>query len=242
MRGASPHQNAGVSVDVDWYGTLLPGHLQAFITHSKELESPYLMFSIVLDEAISLRNASLQSDSLNYVVLASSLCVRLMHRLKDMLASLAAHCDGHSLQPSVAAFQPETFLTMTGRFSARTRLLFNLVPCSQQTPFLAKIFDLETIVDNVGCSFCSAAETLTTSIGRAFDDEFLWEAIDAGHFDLNTCLRELLVMLKCFFRVQPVEQVEIFEAIVATRRISGARFRPTTRCIASKSYGRINSN
>ncbi len=53
--------------------------------------------------------------------------------------------------------------------------------------------------------------------------------------------RQVPGLLKCFFRL-PIEQVEIFEAIVARRRISGARFRSTSRRIASKSYGRINSH
>ena len=48
--------------------------MQAFETYTKELEASYLMFSISLDEAISLHESSCLSNSFQVVGLTSELC------------------------------------------------------------------------------------------------------------------------------------------------------------------------
>jgi len=37
-----------------------------------------------------------------------------------------------------------------------------------------------------------------------------WEALDASHYDLNTCLRESVVLFKCFLQALPLEQLPEF--------------------------------
>ena len=41
--------------------------------------------------------------------------------------------------------------------------------------------------------------------------------LDKGHFDLNTCLRESIVLLKSFLVVLPDEQVTAFKAAINFR-------------------------
>ena len=43
--------------------------------------------------------------------------------------------------------------------------------------------------------------------------------MDAGHFDLNTCLRESMILLKCFLRVLPDEEIVDFEKTVSFRTV-----------------------
>jgi hypothetical protein len=43
----------------------------------------------------------------------------------------------------------------------------------------------------------------------------------AAEYDLNTCLRELLVMLKCFLRVLPANDLALFERTLS--RIKASR-------------------
>ena len=38
-----------------------------------------------------------------------------------------------------------------------------------------------------------------------------WASLDALHFDLNTCLRETIVVLKSFLCHLPAEQAEQFD-------------------------------
>ena len=41
-----------------------------------------------------------------------------------------------------------------------------------------------------------------------------WQVIDAAHYDLNTCLRETIVLLKSFFVVLEDDQVLAFQRAV----------------------------
>lgn len=218
MEGPSPLSGSGVSVEADWFGSLPAAKMQAFIRHSKELESPYLMFSVVLDEAISLRKSDSRKDSLKDVVLASTLCVRLIERLKDMLSSLAEHSREHGTAPNITWFDPAAFLTPGARHSAGKGLLAKADPSSPQERFLQKVHALELLVDNIGSDFCTMAKELALSPARAMEAASLWEALDASHFDLNTCLRELIVMLKCFFRALPMEQLQMFEVTASGQK------------------------
>jgi len=44
-----------------------------------------------------------------------------------------------------------------------------------------------------------------------------WQAVDAAHYDLNTCLREAIVLLKSFLMALPNEELEAFRATVHTQ-------------------------
>jgi hypothetical protein len=72
----------------------------------------------------------------------------------------------------------------------------------------------------------------------------LWAAMDAGHFDLNSCLRESMILPKCFLRVMPNQQLHAFQKTVASHMMLA---NPESPCcgiqdprlqdIAYRSYG-----
>jgi hypothetical protein len=66
--------------------------------------------------------------------------------------------------------------------------------------------------------FCHAAEKLIAPRASA-KPTVLWAAMDAGHFDLNSCLRESMILLKCFLRVMPDQQLHAFQKTVAAHMI-----------------------
>jgi len=70
-------------------------------------------------------------------------------------------------------------------------------------------------VNDLNGEFSKAADDLTS--GEYLENEGFWDALDKGHFDLNTCLRESIVLLKSFLVVLPDEQVTAFEAAVSFR-------------------------
>jgi hypothetical protein len=45
----------------------------------------------------------------------------------------------------------------------------------------------------------------------AVDPAKMWELVDAYHYDLNTCLRETIVLLKSFLIVLPGSQIGAFQ-------------------------------
>ena len=204
MRRSKPHLGPGASVEVDWFGRLPEAQLHAFKSCAKELEASYLMFSVSLDEAISLRDSGSRAKSFQVVVLTSALCERLTGLLEDMLRSLAEQCKHRGMMPSVAPLNAADFHSHRGQRSALKSFLLNRVLLSQQAQFLSKIRTLRMMVANIGDNFCIAAEDLV-SRGATVESAQLWAAMDAGHFDLNTCLRESIVLLKCFLRALPAE-------------------------------------
>ena len=47
-----------------------------------------------------------------------------------------------------------------------------------------------------------------------------WGILDSSHYDLNTCLRESIVLLKCFLHALPAEQVTEFTAALQKHAFS----------------------
>jgi hypothetical protein len=204
LRRSKPHLGPGASVETDWFGGLPEDQLHAFRIYARELEAPYLMFSVSLDEAISLRKSGSLAKSFQVVVLTSALCGRLTELLENMLRSLAEHCKHRGMIPSVAPLNPADFHSKRGQRSALKSFLLSGVFLSRHAQFLSKIRALRVMVADIGHNFCSAAEDVV-SRGATVESAQLWAAMDAGHFDLNTCLRESIVLLKCFLRALPAE-------------------------------------
>jgi hypothetical protein len=71
------------------------------------------------------------------------------------------------------------------------------------------------MVDDLNGEFATAADELTS--GEHLENAAFWDTLEKGHFDLNTCLREAIVLLKSFLVVLPDEQVTAFEAAVNFR-------------------------
>jgi len=78
--------------------------------------------------------------------------------------------------------------------------------------FLHKLGTLLEMVENLGKEYCASAEELGT--GLSVDPFLLWNTIDAAHYDLNTCLRETIVLLKSFLRALPDDQLGNFQKSV----------------------------
>jgi hypothetical protein len=203
-------QNAGLSVEIDWLGFLPPVQLNAFRKHSKESESCYFVFSIELNEAMTLRDEGSRTESLHVARLASDLCGRLTENLDNVCGAMAEHCKEHGTAPSLAALDPECFCCRrVRRWALRDRALHRL-PLSRNSRFLRKLSTLSQIVAVSCADFRRATIDLTVAQG-ADSAGRLWAVMDAAEYDLNTSLRELLVMLKCFLRVLSADDLALFE-------------------------------
>ncbi len=76
---------------------------------------------------------------------------------------------------------------------------------SQRLQFLHKVSTLEEMVEDLGKEFRLAADDLAeeTSLNR----KKMWAEVDADHCDLNTCLREAIVVFKSFLIALPESQL-----------------------------------
>jgi hypothetical protein len=225
MRRPSLSRGPGVTVEADWFGVLPASHLLAFRNYAKELESCYVMFSVSFNEAIDLRNHGSLAISLQAIALASALCARLSDSLENALASMARHSQEYGTMPSVAPLNPADFHSRRGKYSARRSYFLNRLKLSQQAKFLEKISALRALVANKATDFRKAAEDLASSAPTVEPSPSLWASLDEDQFDLNTCLRESIVLLRCFLRSLRGEELASFET-TASMRNSGSQTSP----------------
>jgi hypothetical protein len=199
-------------VQTDWYGWLPDAKLRAFKLYSNESETYYAMLSVSLDEAISLRESGSLRQSFQVIEVTPELCSRLTARLQGLLSSLDVHARHYGIVPSVAPLAVANFRGARGQHSARLSSLLSRILLSQRAQFLSKITALRDMLTELCADFADAAQDLAS--GAASDSHRLWLTLDENHFDLNTCLRETMVLLKCFLRVLPDDQLLSFQQTV----------------------------
>ena len=202
----------GTSVKDDWRARLPEEKSKAFCFYVHELESTYGMFSVSLNEALELRQAGLLAKSSQAINVTPELCVRLSGTLVGMIRVLGEHAKHYGTVPNASPLDAANFQSAKGQRSARMNGLLSKVLLSQRMQFLYKLGTLQEIVEDIGKEFCVNAEELGT--GLSTDPAALWNIVDAAHYDLNTCLRETIVLLKSFLRALPDDQLAGFEKSV----------------------------
>ena len=194
------------SVQQDWR-SLLPEAKSAFFeVHVGELENAYVMLSVSLNEAIDLRRHGHSVKASQATEVTPDLCSLLVLRLDSILHSMRQHAQHFGVVPNLAPLEPGNFRTDRSQRSARLNNLVNRVLLSERSQFIHKLSTLEQIVEDVGDSFIKSAKHVEPTDSP--DPSSPWSALDACHFDLNTCLRETVVLFKSFLVVLPEEQLD----------------------------------
>lgn len=202
----------GASVKDDWRAWLPQEKSQVFHKQVHQLESSYAMFSVSLDEAIELRQLGHTGKSLQAVGITSGLCKLLTHTLAGLLRALSEHAKHYGTIPNAAPLDPANFQGPRVQRSARMNNLLNHVLLSQRLQFLHKLSTLEEMVEELGKEFRHAADDLAEGI--SLHPMKMWAEVDAHHYDLNTCLREAIVVFKSFLIVLPESQLGAFQDTV----------------------------
>jgi hypothetical protein len=200
------------SVQDDWRAWLPAEKAQVFTTYVEQLESVYTMFSVALNEAIELRRNGNLTKSYQAVCMTPALCTRLSGRLGALLRSLSEHAKHYGTIPNAAPLDAENFRGAKEQRTARMSDLLSRVLLTKRSQFLHKIAALEEMVGDLGKDFRHAAEDLGS--GASSHPSGDWQAVDCGHYDLNTCLRETIVLLKSFLLVLPEDQLGAFQKTV----------------------------
>ena len=170
------------------------------------------MFSVSLNEAIELKLAGVRGKALCAISMTSQLCERLTRPLAGTLRALHDHAKHYGTVPNAAPLVPENYQGLRGQRSARMSGLLDRVLFSHRLQFLHKVSTLQEMVEDLDRDFRNAAGDL--SCGLCTDPERGWREMDLGHYDLNTCLRETIVLLKSFLVVLPAGQLGDFEKAV----------------------------
>ncbi|HEV2196597.1 MAG TPA: hypothetical protein VGR55_13515 [Candidatus Acidoferrum sp.] len=183
-----------------------------FQRHERHLGSLYNMFSVSLNEAIELKLAGLRAKALCAISMSSQLCERLTRPLAGTLRALHDHAKHYGTVPNAAPLDPENYHGLKRQRCVRMSVLLDRVLFSHRLQFLHKVSTLQEMVEDLDQDFRNTAEEL--ACGLCTDPEPEWLEMEAGHYDLNTCLRETIVLFKSFLVVLPVGQLGDFEKTV----------------------------
>jgi hypothetical protein len=210
-----PPSARGTTVKDDWRAWLPAEKDQVFRDQVQQLEVSYNMLSVSLDEALELRQGGRLAKASLVVCVTPDLCNRFTHPLVALLWSLSEHAKHYGTVPNAAPLDPSNFQGSRGQRDA----LFNSLYCRYLLPrrqqFLHKISTLGEMVENLSRDFCNAASEIAN--GGPFSHDAEWQAVDAAHYDLNTCLRESIVLLKSFLRALPDNELGSFQSTVCTQ-------------------------
>ncbi len=198
------------SVSLDWRAPLSQAKNQAYLLTLHRLETSYCMFSVNLDEAIGMRRGGRMNKAYQVLTVAPALCEKLTSPLLALLRAMTLHSRHFGTAPNLAALDPGNFQNSKCQRIARLNSVFSRVLLTRRSQFLHKISALAELVEDLGASFYESAEELGE--GSIHTPDRCWELLDATHYDLNTCLREAVVLLKCFLLALPEKQLAEFQA------------------------------
>jgi hypothetical protein len=196
------------SVRENWLAWLPAEKDGLFEAAANRLEIFYSMLSIALDEAFELRAKGALVPAREQAGVCADLFDRLSACLFSTLRAMEDHGRHFGTLPNVSALNPEFFRGETAQHSARRSGTLHRVLFSGRSRFFHKLRALAETVEALREEFREAAEELAD--GSSVQPGAHWQALDFLHYDLNTCLREAVVVLKCFLCVLPNEEVQPF--------------------------------
>lgn len=204
-----PSSQRGESVSREWRIPLSRDKSQVYLGTVHQLETSYCMFSINLDEALGMRRAGRLGMALQLLGVAPALCQNLVAPLLGLIRAMQVHSRHFGSTPKLAPLNPEHFQNSRNQRLARFNGLFGRILLTSRSQFLYKLSALAEMTDELEQNYGSAVETLEQGL-TARPDRY-WDIMDASHYDLNTCLRESVVILKCFLHVLPDDQLAEFQ-------------------------------
>lgn len=215
------------SVQEDWTAWLPAAKAEAFDSCVRQLEIFYGMFSVSLSEALELRRIGKSGQSCRAVFVIPALCARLARPVERLLHTLGEHAKHFGTIPNAAPLDASNFRGYREQRTARMSDLLSHVLLTQRSQFLHKVDTLEEMVLTIRNHFCEVASDLGSGVSEAPSSD--WRTLDDAHFDLNTCLRETIVLLKSFIVVLPDDQVSVFQKSIDAQMLAPHDAEPTRR-------------
>jgi len=201
-------------VSDDWIAALPREKAQLFEATVRRWESAYAMMSVSLDEAFSLRARGELVCARQQVSMTGELHDRLASTLIDASDAMADRGRHVSDVPTVEPLKPNFFRGDTAQSAASWNGILHHVLLSDRSRFFHKLRILSDTVDRLNHEFIDASAGI--SDGSSVQPGVCWKSLDSLHYDVSTCLRELEVVMKCFLRALPADQVSVFSRRLET--------------------------
>lgn len=196
------------SVKEDWFTQLPDEKSRVFDSIVHEWESAYAVFSISLDDAMALRAKGKLTGAKQCVDIAASVVTDLTEPLASSCRTLEKWGRQLAVPPSVVALNPSFYRSESARQNAQWNQMMHRVLFGSRSRFLHKLRVLEMSVSTLGNEFHHEAEELAA--GLHIHPGSSWPRLDELHYDVNTCLRETVVVLKSFMLALPPKSLTFF--------------------------------
>ena len=189
------------SVHEDWIAWLPVDKRRVFEEVTRHLEDAYAMLSVSLNDALSFREQGELARARENIAVSAGLVSRLADPLLSACQILETRGSHLSSTPSVAPLNPANFRTQIARNTAGWDQLLHHILFASRSRYSHKLHALQFTISSLAEEFVTAAEELESGMQTRPDQ--CWLNLDSLHYDLNTCLREALVILKSFLRALP---------------------------------------
>lgn len=208
MLRLSRKQHPARTVRQDWRTELSPEKTIVYERVLAEVRNAHVMYSVALDEAMTLRKWGRLELACEQMSVSADLCGRFAVALEGLLWVLEQHARHFGTLPSVNALDPEFFQGETARRAARTNSLLSRVLWRQQNRFLHKLRTLGEMASELEAENRLLADFIV--VGSNVSAAQAWEQLGVLHFDLTSSMSEATVILKCFFVELPGDEVAAF--------------------------------
>ena len=198
------------SVSQDWRKPLGSEKTRLYLHSVHILETAYAMFSVNLDEALGMRRYGRTPKAYQVLSVAPALCQRLASPLHSLLCAMLDHAKHFGTAPNLRPLDPQNFQHSRSQRAARFSELFSRILLTRKSQFLHKMSALSDLVYELDSSFANTIDQLCEQ--QSLHPERDFELLGAVHYDLNTCLRETVVLYKSFLHALPEAQLSHFES------------------------------
>lgn len=203
------------NVRADWLAALPEEQDRLFTAIHAQLESSYQITSIALNDALTLCREGRLPPAAEQSAIVGTLFDGLAQQIQAVLRSLSEHSRHFGTVPAVVPLRPGFFRSINAQRIARNNHLVSRVLFSTSARFSRKTRALLQIV--------ASAQNEARYMARTRNSE-MWNRLDELHYDLNTCLRETMVVLKSFLCVLPSPQLPPFQLRLQARMPGNSQF------------------
>ena len=206
-------------VSDDWIRALPREKSEIFDSLVHQWECAFAMTSVALDDALSMRARGELVGARQQLELSAALLGRLSTVLISYCDSLAARARNIRKTPAVEPLNAAFFRGSIAQIAAHWNALLHQVVFGERPRFNNKLKILSSTIDQLDGEF----HRVVREISNAAQLSPPWMLLDPLHYDFNTCLREMEIVLKSFIRALPADQVVAFS--VAAQNLPAARLR-----------------
>lgn len=202
----------------DWFASLPEEQDRFFESVQSQLETSYVIASISLNDVLTLCREGRLPPAGEQSAIVVTLFDGLARQLQAVLRAMGEHARQFGSVPAVIPLRPGFFRSANAQRLARGNYLVSRVLFSVRARFFRKIRALLQIVASVQHETRSIARTKPEEIALS------WNRLEEFHYDLNTCLRETMVVLKSFLCLLPGQELGPFQGRLHSRMPQPVQF------------------